>query len=115
MESIAYQITDIVRAMEKDSQKRIEVLRVDGGPTKNRYLMQFQSDIAGSEVAISTIEELSGTGAAFMAGMALGLWGEEIFDTISWKQVTPQMVAQEVREKKFAGYQNAVGLIRTDK
>ena len=114
LESIAYQITDIVRAMEKDSQKRIEVLRVDGGPTKNRYLMQFQSDIAGSEVAISTIEELSGTGAAFMAGMALGLWGEEIFDTISWKQVTPQM-AQEVREKKFAGYQNAVGLIRTDK
>ena len=72
LESIAYQITDIVRAMEKDSQKRIEVLRVDGGPTKNRYLMQFQSDIAGSEVAISTIEELSGTGAAFMAGMALG-------------------------------------------
>ncbi len=114
MESIAYQITDIVRAMEKDSQKRIEVLRVDGGPTKNRYLMQFQSDVTGSEVAISTIEELSGTGAAFMAGMALGLWGEEIFDTISWKQVTPQM-AQEVREKKFAGYQNAVGLIRTGK
>lgn len=114
LESIAYQITDIVRAMEKDSQKRIEVLRVDGGPTKNRYLMQFQSDVTGSEVAISTIEELSGTGAAFMAGMALGLWGEEIFDTISWKQVTPQM-AQEVREKKFAGYQNAVGLIRTGK
>lgn len=77
LESIAYQITDIVRAMEKDSQKRIEVLRVDGGPTKNRYLMQFQSDIAGSEVAISTIEELSGTGAAFMAGMALGLWGKK--------------------------------------
>lgn len=114
LESIAYQITDIVRAMEKDSQKKIEVLRVDGGPTKNRYLMQFQSDIAGSEVAISTIEELSGTGAAFMAGMALGLWGEEIFDTISWNQVTPQMT-EEFREKKFEGYKNAVGLIRTDK
>lgn len=114
LESIAYQITDIVRAMEKDSQKRIEVLRVDGGPTKNRYLMQFQSDIAGSEVAISTIEELSGTGAAFMAGMAMGLWGEEIFDTISWKQVPPQM-EEPVRERKFAGYKNAVGLIRIDK
>lgn len=112
LESIAYQITDIVRAMEKDSQKRIEVLRVDGGPTKNRYLMQFQSDIAGSEVALSTIEELSGTGAAFMAGMALGLWGEEIFDTISWNPVTPRM-EEPVRERKFAGYKNAVGLIRT--
>lgn len=114
LESIAYQITDIVRAMEKDSQKKIEVLRVDGGPTKNRYLMQFQSDIAGSEVAISTIEELSGTGAAFMAGMALGLWDEEIFDTISWNQVTPQM-PEELRERKFEGYKNAVGLIRTSK
>lgn len=114
LESIAYQITDIVRAMEKDSQKRIEVLRVDGGPTKNRYLMQFQSDIAGSEVAISRIEELSGTGVAFMAGMALGLWGEEIFDTISWNQVTPKM-EEAVRERKFAGYKDAVGLIRTDK
>ncbi|MEZ3508079.1 MAG: glycerol kinase GlpK [Lachnospiraceae bacterium] len=114
LESIAYQITDIVRAMEKDSQKRIEVLRVDGGPTKNRYLMQFQSDIAGSEVAISRIEELSGTGVAFMAGMALGLWGEEIFDTISWSQVTPKM-EEAVRERKFAGYKDAVGLVRTDK
>lgn len=112
LESIAYQITDIVRAMEKDSEKRIEVLRVDGGPTKNRYLMQFQSDIAGSEVAISTIEELSGTGAAFMAGMALGLWGEEIFDTINWNQVTPQM-EENIRERKFAGYKDAVGLVRT--
>ncbi len=114
LESIAYQITDIVRAMEKDSQKRIEVLRVDGGPTKNRYLMQFQSDIAGSEVAISRIEELSGTGVAFMAGMALGLWGEEIFDTISWSQVTPKM-EEAVRERKFAGYKDAVGLVRTAK
>lgn len=112
LDSIAYQITDIVRAMEKDSQKKIEILRVDGGPTKNRYLMQFQSDIAGSEVAISKIEELSGTGAAFMAGMAIGLWGEEIFDTISWNQVTPKM-EEPVREKKFEGYKNAVRLIRT--
>lgn len=112
LESIAYQIADIVKAMERDSQKKIGVLRVDGGPTRNKYLMQFQSDIAGSEVAISRIEELSGTGAAFMAGMALGLWGEEIFDTIKWDQVSPAM-DEEASARKYNGYKDAVGLIRT--
>lgn len=112
LESIAYQITDIVRAMERDSEKKIEILRVDGGPTRNQYLMQFQSDITGSEVSISKIEELSGTGAAFMAGMALGVWQEEIFDTISWNKVLPQM-REEVRERKYDGYKKAVGMVRT--
>lgn len=112
LESIAYQITDIVRAMERDSEKKIEILRVDGGPTRNNYLMQFQSDIAGSEVSISKIEELSGTGVAFMAGMELGLWQEEIFDTISWHKVLPEM-EEGVRERKYEGYQNAVATIRT--
>lgn len=112
LESIAYQIADIVKAMERDSQKKIGVLRVDGGPTRNKYLMQFQSDIARSEVAISRIEELSGTGAAFMAGMALGLWGEEIFDTIKWDQVSPAM-DEEASVRKYNGYKDAVGLIRT--
>lgn len=112
LESIAYQIADIVKAMERDSQKKIGVLRVDGGPTRNKYLMQFQSDIARSEVAISRIEELSGTGAAFMAGMALGLWGEEIFDTIKWDQVSPAM-DKEASARKYNGYKDAVGLIRT--
>ena len=113
LESIAYQITDIVRAMERDSEKKIGILRVDGGPTRNQYLMQFQSDITGSEVSISRIEELSGTGAAFMAGMALGVWQEEIFDTISWSKVLPQMT-EEVRERKYGGYKNAVGMVRTN-
>ena len=112
LESIAYQITDIVRAMERDSEKKIGILRVDGGPTRNQYLMQFQSDITGSEVSISRIEELSGTGAAFMAGMALGVWQEEIFDTISWSEVLPQMT-EEVRERKYGGYKNAVAMVRT--
>lgn len=112
LESIAYQIADIVKAMERDSRKKIGVLRVDGGPTRNKYLMQFQSDIARSEVAISRIEELSGTGAAFMAGMALGVWGEEIFDTIKWDQVSPAM-DKEASARKYNGYKDAVGLIRT--
>lgn len=111
LESIAYQITDIIRAMERDSQRDIRLLRTDGGATGNRYLMQFQSDIAGCEVSVSETEELSGTGVVFMAGMKLGLWGEEIFDTIEWKRVLPEMT-EDVRRQKYEGYQKAVNQIR---
>lgn len=112
LESIAYQITDIIRAMERDSQKDIGILRADGGATGNEYLMQFQSDIAGCEVSVSEMEELSGTGAAFMAGMKLGLWDEKIFDTIKRKRVLPKMAAS-TREYKYDGYRQAVGRMKT--
>ena len=48
-----------------------------------------------------------------MAGMALGVWQEEIFDTISWNKVLPQM-AEDVRERKYGGYKDAVGMVRTN-
>ncbi len=89
----------------------ISLLRVDGGATGNRYHMQFQSDIAGCEVSVSDTEELSGTGAAFMAGMKRGLWDKEIFDTIKWRHVLPEM-AEDVRRQKYQGYQKAVDRIR---
>lgn len=107
LESIAYQITDVVTAMERDSWKRIESLRADGGPTRNQYLMQFQSDIAGCGGSVSEIEELSGTGAAFLAGMKLGLWGGEVFDRLQWKKILPGMEA-DTRRLKMDGYRNAV-------
>lgn len=112
LESIGYQITDIVRAMEKDSEKQIKTLKVDGGPTKNNYLMQFQSDIAACGIWISKIEELSGTGVAFLAGMELGLWKEDIFDTVKWDVVLPEM-EKSVREQKYDGYKKAVDMINT--
>ena len=111
LESIAYQITDIIRAMVRDSKRDISLLRVDGGATGNRYHMQFQSEIAGCEVSVSETEELSGTGAAFMAGMKRGLWDKEIFDTIKWRHVLPEM-AEDVRRQKYQGYQKAVDRIR---
>lgn len=110
LESIAYQISDVVNAMERDSGKRIEILKADGGPTRNRYLMQFQSDIAGCEVSVSDIEELSGMGVAFMAGMKLGVWGEEVFDRLQWKNVLPKMDG-DARSQKVEGYQKAVGCL----
>ncbi|WP_330595273.1 FGGY-family carbohydrate kinase [Qiania dongpingensis] len=74
VESIAFQITDVMRAMEKDSGLAIEELHVDGGPTRNRYLMQFQSDMAGSRVLAPEMEEYSALGAAYMAGLKCGMY-----------------------------------------
>lgn len=111
LESIAYQITEVVSAMKKDSLKQIEMLRADGGSTRNQYLMQFQSDITGCEVSASKIEELSGTGVAFMAGMKLGMWDEKVFGTLKWNSVLPHMET-DIRRRKIDGYQKAVGNIR---
>ena len=74
LESIAYQITDVIEAMSEESQIEITQLRVDGGPTKNQYLMKFQSDIAEKPVLIPKEKELSGTGAAYAAGIGLGVY-----------------------------------------
>ncbi len=107
LESIAYQVTDIINAMEDDMEEKIDVLRVDGGPTKNKYLMQFQSDIARCNVEVSEQEELSGIGAAVMAGMALGVWDESVFEHISRKSYGVHMNA-ECAKRKYAGWKRAI-------
>jgi glycerol kinase len=73
LESIAYQTRDLVEAMRGAGQA-IEVLRVDGGGTVNRFLMQFQADITGIPVEVSAIQETTALGAAFLAGLATGVW-----------------------------------------
>lgn len=80
---IAQQITDVVEAMEQDAGIVVEELRVDGGPTKNKFLMQLQSDLLGCKVQVPETEELSGMGVAFAAGMAVGLYTENVFGIIS--------------------------------
>ena len=78
VESIAYQIQDIVETFVKDAGKAVKELRVDGGPTKNAYLMQFQSDILDTKVSVSDAEEMSGIGAVYAAGIALGVYEKSI-------------------------------------
>lgn len=70
--------------MDRTTQKA-EIVRADGAPTKNNYLMQFQSDIARCKVEVSEQEELSGIGVAVMAGIALAIWDESVLDHISRK------------------------------
>lgn len=107
LECIAYQIQDVIEAMSEDSQVKVHELRVDGGPTKNAYLMQFQSDIAGIDVQVPDSDELSGMGPAYAAGIALGLWDSSIFEKIRRKKYAPEMNA-ELRDKKYDGWKKAV-------
>lgn len=108
LESIAYQITDIIKTMEEESGISIGELRVDGGPTKNTYLMQFQSDLAGVPVCVPPAEELSGIGAAYAAGLAIGLYEKEaLFVSGERTNFIPSMKS-EGRDKKYKGWKKAV-------
>ena len=114
LDCIAYQIADIVRAMGESAGTPIGELRVDGGPTRNGYLMQFQSDILGIPVRIPDSEELSGIGAAWAAGLSAGLYDENVFNVLSRRAYEPDM-APEVRAEKCAGWQEAVRMTRNGK
>lgn len=113
LDSIAYQITDIIETMGKDSGIPIKELRVDGGATGNRYLMQFQSDVAQIPVQAPASEELSGIGAAYTAGIAVGLYGKEQFSMgMKNTRYQPKMNS-ELREQKYQGWLKAVQKVLT--
>lgn len=83
LDCIVYHITDIVEAMRASSGITISGLRVDGGPTRNKYLMQFQSDMLNIPVRVPDAEELSGIGAAYCAEISVGLYGDDMSSRIS--------------------------------
>jgi len=74
LESIAYQSYDVISCMEKDTGRALSLLRVDGGASRNDFLMQFQSDILGVPVRRLSTAEVTAQGAAMLAGLAVGLW-----------------------------------------
>lgn len=80
LESLAFQTKDILKAMEDDSGIQLENLRVDGGACANNYLMQFQADILDTEVHRPEVIESTAMGAAFLAGIHVGLWTREDID-----------------------------------
>jgi glycerol kinase len=74
LESIAFQVNEVLRCMEADSGLKTDRLRVDGGPTANPFLMQFQADVSGVAVEVPQVSEVTAQGAAFLAGLGVGLW-----------------------------------------
>ena len=109
LDCIAFQIGDVVAAMEKDTGILIPVLRVDGGASKNGYLMQFQSDLLNAEVARAEGEELSGAGAAYMAGLSAGLYTEAVFENQAFQIYAP-LCAEAKRRRLLDGWQRALAL-----
>jgi glycerol kinase len=113
VECIAYQIADLVELMREETSLSIDELRVDGGPTSNRYLMQFQSDITDAGILIPDLQELSGMGAAYAAGISAGLYDpDRIYEHISRTSYEPKM-EKSLRDKKRAGWKAAVRQVLT--
>lgn len=110
-ESIAYQVMDLVSAMEKDCGSRINALRVDGGASVNDFLMQFQADMLGINVLRPVIHESTALGAAYLAGLAVGFWKNtnQLCEKRQYQCVfTPQMDAL-TRKRRIADWHRAVG------
>jgi glycerol kinase len=109
-ESIAYQIKDVVDLMATVSGQPLRELRVDGGPTRDTFLMQFQSDMLGIPVACAGIEELSAFGSCLMGGLSIGLWSglEEIASLRKTGPVYRPSLSPENRSVLYRGWQEAV-------
>ncbi|MBR3158719.1 MAG: glycerol kinase GlpK [Atopobiaceae bacterium] len=110
LESIAYQVTDLVHAMEADAQRPIDVLNVDGGASANDLLMQFQADVSRRCLHRPHNVETTALGAAYLAGLACGFWsGTEELQALraSDDVFEPQMDAADA-EKLLAGWSDAV-------
>ncbi len=109
-ESIVYQITDIIDIMRNDAGMVLEELRVDGGPTRDSFLMQFQSDISDTKVVVPAIEELSALGSANMAGLATGFWKnrKEIAQSRQVMAEFSPLMDNDTRMKNKKGWLEAV-------
>jgi len=109
-ESIAYQIKDVLDLMAVESGIQLKELRVDGGPTRDDFLMQFQADILDVAVVRARIEELSALGSAFMAGLAVGFWKdrEEVKALRIQDAVFQSKMDPEDRRQLYAGWKGAV-------
>lgn len=108
LDSISYQITDILKLMQSESGMDIKTLRVDGGPTKNKYLMQFQADIQGFPVLVPEVEELSASGAAYLAGISLGLYDINDMNFSGRHKKYEVLLMSQEREKLYTGWKNAI-------
>jgi glycerol kinase len=110
-ESIAYQSLDLVRAMEKDTGLSLTELKVDGGASRDRFLMQFQADIMGGTIRRPVVRETTALGAAYLAGLAVGFWKDSGELLSRWQCDTSFRPAMDDarREVLVAGWHKAVG------
>jgi glycerol kinase len=115
LESIAYQTRDLVGALADATGMTLSELRVDGGACRNDFLMQFQADLLGCPVNRSRYLESTGMGAAFLAGLAVGVWGSA--DEVAALRTSERTFVPAIREKErnrlYAGWQAAVQRVKS--
>lgn len=110
LESLAYQTSDVIMAMKEDSGLPLSILQVDGGASRNKFLLQFQSDILNAQVVSSLISETTALGAAYLAGLAVGYWKDQADVKAQFKvggTYRPKMEEKE-RSAKLEGWKRAV-------
>ena len=110
LDSMAYQTRDVLSAMEADSGIRLAALKVDGGAVANNMLMQFQADLLGVPVDRPQVIETTALGAAYLAGLAVGVWKSKEELKKSWKldnRFEPAMPQAEA-DKLYKGWRKAV-------
>ena len=110
LEGIAYQVKDMIDAMEQDSGAPMQILRVDGGASVNRFLMQFQSDILRCPIDRPAMVETTALGAAFLAGLCSGVWNgiDDITKIRESEHVFHPKMAQETAAEYCAHWRRAV-------
>jgi glycerol kinase len=109
LESLAYQTKDILNAMQDDAGIKLASLKVDGGACANNILMQFLSDILGAEVERPEVIESTALGAAYLAGIQIGLWKKQ--DIINNRRIQKKFIPlmdEATREKLYKGWKKAV-------
>jgi glycerol kinase len=115
LEAIAYQSRDVLAAMQQGLGQHLGVLRVDGGASQNNLLMQFQADILGIPVERPKCHETTALGAAYLAGLGVGVWPDTAAIAGQWqldRRYTPEM-SREQAGSLYAGWQGAVARART--
>ena len=110
LDSIGYQVNDVLTAMESDSGIPLTALRVDGGASANNYLMQSQADTCGAPILRPKCVETTAMGAAYLAGLAVGYWKdiEEIRKNWAVDRVFSPEIPEEERKVRLKGWQKAV-------
>ncbi len=110
LESLAYQVNDVLRAMEADAGLTLSSLKVDGGASANDFLMQSQADISNAPVNRPKCVETTAMGAAYLAGLAVGYWKnkEEVLRNWASDQIFTPQIPEEERVKKIRGWNKAV-------
>ena len=110
LDSLCYQVNDVLKAMEADAGIKLAILKVDGGASANNYLLQAQADISGAPVERPCCVETTALGAAYLAGLAVGYWNspEDVLQNREVDRVFMAHISEEERRRRIRGWNKAV-------